>query len=89
MTFAEQISETLVVELKEHMILANELAMCDEEVAAAALDSFHTRLSSGYWLTKVHPSLGSDKTPMELSRTREGKAAVLLALGQLSHGVFP
>jgi hypothetical protein len=89
MTFAEQISQTLVARLAYHQILAKELAKCDEVVAAAALDTFKSLVASGYWLTTVQPVLGSaDKTPMELSRMSEGKAAVFLALGCSDHEIF-
>ena len=87
MTLAEQISQTLVANLMHRMALAQDLAKCDEEVVAAALNTFNSLVSAGKLLTTIQPILGSaNETPMDLSRTSEGKAAVLLALGLIDHG---
>ena len=88
MPVAQQLSEALQSKLEHQRVLAIELAQVDEELAAAALDTFENPVGAAQWLTSVLPVLGSDKTPMELSRTPEGKTACLQALGRLNYGIF-
>jgi uncharacterized protein (DUF2384 family) len=88
MTVAQKLSEALQRNLERDQVLAKELIHIDEELAARALVVIENPLGAAYWLTRVLPILDNEKTPLELSRTPEGKAACLQALGRLEYGIF-
>ena len=88
MTIAEQLSEALQKKLERQQALAKELVHLDEELAASALNVFENAAGAAEWLTNVQPILGTEMTPVEFSKTPQGKAACLQALGRLDHGVF-
>ena len=87
MSVAKQLSEALTRKLVHQQALAKELAHVDDELAAKALEVFENPVGAAQWLSRQQPILGSEKTPLELSRTPEGKAACLQALGRLDHGI--
>ena len=88
MTIAEQLSEALLHKLEQQLVLAKELVHVDEELAAMTLDVFENPVGAAQWLTSEQPILGTKLTPMEYSRTAEGKTACIQALGRLDHGIF-
>ena len=87
-TVAQQLSEAFLRKLEQQQALAKELVHVDEELAAKALEVIENAEGAAQWLTRVLPILDNEKTPLELSRTPEGNAACLQALGRLDYGIF-
>jgi uncharacterized protein (DUF2384 family) len=87
-TVAQQLSDALKRKLEQQQAIAEELVHVDEELAAKALEVIENAEGAAQWLIRVLPILDAKKTPLELSRTPEGKAACLQALGRLDYGIF-
>jgi uncharacterized protein (DUF2384 family) len=85
---AQQLSQALQRQLEHQQALAKQLNHIDEELAAAALDTFESPVGAAQWLTTALSVLGDEKTPLELSKTPDGKAACLQALGRLNYGNY-
>ena len=74
-----QISEALRVECARQAELVAVLRAMDEDVAKAAQAAFENSLGAALWL--ISPAMALDgRIPVEVAKTKEGKAETLRAL---------